>query len=96
MLERLVVENPTEYSAHFEPLKKALNCRYREYIKETLAEYQRRGNYVRIYPAKGSDMYDSFFLGPRPYNKAVYKALFTDEILKTQKITIPSQVKPQE
>lgn len=39
MLERLVVENPTEYSAHFEPLKKALNCRYREYIKETLVEY---------------------------------------------------------
>ena len=26
-------------------------------------------------------MYDQYFQGPRPYNKAVYKALFTDEIL---------------
>lgn len=65
-----------------EALKRASNCKYREYIRETLAEYQRRGNYIRIFPAKGSDMYDSLFQGPRPYNKAVYKALFTDEVLK--------------
>jgi hypothetical protein len=64
-------------------MKRASNIKYREYIRETLAEYQRRGNFVRIYPAKGSDMYDNLFLGPRPYNKAVYKCLFTDEILKT-------------
>lgn len=63
-------------------MKRACNLKYREYIRETLAEYQRRGNFVRIYPAKGSDMYDNLFLGPRPFNKAVYKALFTDEILK--------------
>ena len=78
-----------------EPMKRALNSKYREYIRETCAEYQRRGNYIRIYPAKGSDMYDHFFSGPRPYNKAVYKALFTDEILKTgpQKAeSIPKQM----
>jgi hypothetical protein len=39
MVERLVVENPTEYQPIFEPLKKAINCRYKDYIKETLAEY---------------------------------------------------------
>lgn len=27
-------------------------------------------------------MYDSLFQGPRPYNRAVYKALFTDEVIK--------------
>jgi hypothetical protein len=27
-------------------------------------------------------MYDPYFQGPRPYNKAVYKALFGDDILK--------------
>jgi hypothetical protein len=70
-----------------EPLKKAANCKYREYVRETLAEYQRRGNYIRIYPAKGSDMYDNLFAGPRPYNKAVYKALFSDEIIKTGPLT---------
>jgi hypothetical protein len=64
-------------------MKKALNCKYREYVRETAAEYQRRGNFIRIYPAKNSDIYDQFFSGPRPYNKAVYKALFTDEVLKT-------------
>ena len=96
MVERLVVENPTEYQPIFEPLKKAINCRYKDYIKETLAEYQRRGNYVRIYPAKGSDMYDQYFLGPRPYNKAVYKALFSDDIIKMGKPTIPIQIKQSE
>jgi len=38
-LERLVVESPQDYQPIFEPLKKALSCRYREYIRETLAEY---------------------------------------------------------
>jgi hypothetical protein len=36
-------------------MKKALNVKYREYIREAVAEYQRRGNYIRIYPAKNSD-----------------------------------------
>jgi hypothetical protein len=38
-------------------------------------------------------MYDQYFLGPRPYNKAVYKALFSDEILKMGKSTIPVPIK---
>lgn len=32
-------------------------------------------------------MYDNLFSGPRPYNKAVYKALFSDEIIKTGPLT---------
>ncbi len=79
-LDRISID--PEYASIIEPMKRASNLKYREYIRETLAEYQRRGNFVRIYPAKGSDMYDNLFLGPRPFNKAVYKALFTDEILK--------------
>ena len=78
-LERMQQENPDQ---NLEPLKRAANCKYREYIRETLAEYQRRGNYIRIYPAKGSDMYDPYFNSARPFNKAVYKALFADEVLK--------------
>ena len=69
-------------------MKKAVSSKYREYVRETLAEYQRRGNYVRIYPAKGSDIYDSYFMGPRPYNKAVYKALFEDEVLKSHQVHV--------
>jgi hypothetical protein len=83
-LEKLSGDNcPQDLQNLIEPMKKAANCRYREYIRETLAEYQRRGNFIRIYPAKGSDMFDNLFGGPRPFNKAVYKALFSDEILKT-------------
>lgn len=63
-----------------ESLRKAASLRYKEYIRETLQEHQRKGNFIRIYPAKSSDMYDSFFNGARPFNKLVYKALFTDEV----------------
>lgn len=63
-------------------MKKSATIRYREYIRESTAEFQRRGNYIRIYPAKNSDMYDQYFHSPRPYNKIVHKILFTDEILR--------------
>ena len=65
-----------------ESLRKAASLRYREYIRETLSEHQRKGNFIRIYPAKNSDMYDCFFNTARPFNKLVYKALFTDEIIR--------------
>ena len=61
MIARLAMENPREFSNLVEPMKKASQVRYREYIRETLIENQRRGNYIRIYPAKNSDMYDPFF-----------------------------------
>ena len=64
-------------------MKKAASLRFREYVRETLAENTRKGNFVRIYPAKNSDIYDCFFNGPRSYNKIVYKALYTDEIMRT-------------
>jgi hypothetical protein len=63
-------------------MRKAAALRYRDFVRETQAEYLRRGNFVRIYPAKNSDIYDCFFNGPRPYNKLVYKAIYTDEIMR--------------
>ena len=36
-------------------MRRAAQLRYKEYVRETLAEYQRKGNYIRIYPAKGCD-----------------------------------------
>jgi hypothetical protein len=61
MIERLALDAPSEYGHLVESMKKASAVRYREYIRETLAENTRRGNYLRIYPAKNSDMYDPFF-----------------------------------
>ena len=60
-IERFVQDNPVEYSPLLEPMKKAANLKYKEYLKETVLENQRRGYCIRIYPARGSDMYDPFF-----------------------------------
>lgn len=83
LIDRHCFENTDTYGHLQDPMKKVLPMKYREYVREILAEGQRIGNFIRIYPAAKSDMYDKFFLGPRPYNKAVYKAMFTDEVLKT-------------
>ena len=60
-IDRFVNDNPVEFSPFLEPLKKAANLKYKEYIRETILENQRRGYMLRIYPARGSDMYDPFF-----------------------------------
>ena len=39
-------------------------------------------------------MYDTFFLGPRPYNKAVYKALYTEEIIRYNLNPAGNQIAP--
>jgi len=71
-----------EFGHLSEAMKKAASLRYREYVRETQQEYLRRGHFVRIFPAKNSDIYDCYFAGARPYNRMVYKALYTDEILR--------------
>ena len=40
-------------------------------------------------------MYDPYFNSARPYNKAVYKALFTDEVIKGPSIPKPVQSSSQ-
>jgi hypothetical protein len=70
-IDRFVQENPVEYSPLLEPMKKAANLKYKEYLKETILENQRRGHFVRIYPARGCEMYDPFFSHPRPYTKVI-------------------------
>lgn len=64
-----------------EVLKQAAVLKHREVISDTVSEFQRRGNFVRIYPAKSSYKYDQYFMGARPLNKLVYKALYSDKAL---------------
>lgn len=33
----------------------------RDILKELTSEYERRGNFVRILPAKGCDVYEKYF-----------------------------------
>ena len=37
----------------------------KEIVIETMLEYQRRGNFVRMYPTKNSDYYDCFLSSNR-------------------------------
>lgn len=45
----------------FDSLKKGSQLKYKEYIRETLAENLRKGNYIRMYPSRNSDIYDVYF-----------------------------------
>lgn len=89
MIEKFVNDNAVEYSALFEPMKKAANLKYKEYIKETVLENQKRNQFIRIYPSRGCEMYDAFFTHVRPYNKVITKVLFSDEVVKNYgKLTV--------
>ncbi|PCI27231.1 hypothetical protein COB52_05095 [Candidatus Kaiserbacteria bacterium] len=59
-------------------------------LLDTMGEQMRQGSYVRIYPAKGSDLYDCFFSQNRPANRFIYKCLYSDELVPMIK---PNEVK---
>jgi hypothetical protein len=75
MIDRLVCMAYTDLKAEFaKPSPNIIDCpdieevirltallKHREIITDTIGEYSRRGNYVRIYPAKNSYRYDQFF-----------------------------------
>ena len=52
-------------------------------IRDTLIEDQRKGNFIRIYPSRDSDIYDQYFTPPRASNKILYKYLYSDEIVSS-------------
>ena len=54
-------DTDSELRDNLDLAKKLCGLRFKEVLRETLSEYQRRGNFVRIYPAKGSDVYDIYF-----------------------------------
>ncbi len=55
--------------------------KYREMLIDTLEENERRRNFVRIYPAKGTDLYDNLFEVTRVNHKFIYKYLYGAEPL---------------
>lgn len=67
-----------------------ISAKHRELVFETLDEFQRNRNmnYTCIYPAPGSQLYDKFFISPRPSNQIVHRYLFT----KNEFYTIAKQI----
>lgn len=74
--------------------------KYRDIIYETVTEYNRSGEFVRIFPCRGSKQYEKFFsgvFGTRMLNRIVHKILFTNEIVpyekQTKQLTIDHDLK---
>lgn len=67
-------------------MKKMATLRHREVLKETLQEFQRKGNYVCVYPAQGSNIYDQFFPQIRTLNRFLYKTLFQGDFIESLRV----------
>lgn len=72
----ILIEEQPEFLKHEKLLKKMARTKYKELLRETVAEYNRRNNFVRIYPAYGSDTYDKYFVEARPFNRYINQLLF--------------------
>ena len=83
-----------EYLQKEEILVKLASTKYKEVLREVLAENNRKGNFIRIYPSQGSDFYDQFFEKPRPYNRYVYKMLYSDYFDSSDTGTVPPTNEP--
>ena len=68
--------------------------KHRDVIIDTLEEYERRNNFIRIYPAKGTDHYDKLFEVIRTTHKVVYKYLYGSQMDFTEKEISQYNMKP--
>ena len=62
--------------------------KYRDTVLETVQEYNRCGQFVRIFPCKHSKPYEKYFsgvYGTRMLNRLIHKILFTNEVLPYEK-----------
>ena len=66
-------------------MKIASNLKFRDIVQETCEEFSRKGQFVRIYPARNSKIYDKYFSGQKALSKIIYKALYSNEILPYKK-----------
>lgn len=75
------LQSDTTLSRCSKMVRNLIPIKFKEILKQTLEEDSRRNNFIRIYPAKGTDIYDKYFKNIRPLNVFLYKCLYTDEIL---------------
>ena len=64
--------------------------KFRDILYDTVMEYNRCNEFVRIFPCKGSKPYEKYFsgvFGTRMLNRLVHKALFTSEVLVYDKVS---------
>ena len=83
VIDKLSSQYENEYSNGelAEAMKNSCHLKFRDIITETVHEFNRKGNFVRIYPARNSKMYDKYFGGSKALNKIIYKTFYSNEIL---------------
>ena len=80
LIERTCKEHSQDYAGLSDSLHQACYLKFRDILAETVNEYNRRGEFVRIFPSKNSKIYDKFFM-KSCLNKIIHKALFTSEVI---------------
>lgn len=53
-----ILSRESDFANNIDLVKRLSMLKHKEVLKETLLEMQRMGNFVCIYPSKGSEMYD--------------------------------------
>jgi len=81
LIDKLVEQYEAEYYGLVDNLKASMSLRFRDLIAETVQEHSRMQNFVRIYPARNSKMYDKFLSSHKALNRVIYKVIYTSEIL---------------
>jgi hypothetical protein len=77
-------EYADEFAQEEELLQRLCLVKFRDSLYETVSEYNRSGEFVRIFPSKNSKQYEKFFsgvYGTKVLNRMVQKALFSSEVL---------------
>ena len=54
---------------------------YKKIILESIEEYKRKGNFIRIYPMKGCNIYDKYFYKINKLNRILYSYLYDFKII---------------
>ena len=80
-LEKLILDLENETKEYKELMIKVAKLKHRDLIKEIVYEYERRGNFVRIYPAPGWNEYDKFLQYQKTINRYLYKVLFGGDLV---------------
>lgn len=66
---------------HYTFLKNYLKIKNKEILKQSIEEFERSRDFIRIFPSKNSNLYNKYFENKRSANVFIYKILFTDDIL---------------
>lgn len=72
---------------------KAAKLKNRDLIKEIVTEYERRGDFVRIFPAPGCDEYEKYFQHQKTINKYINKVLYGGDLISKQDLDLKTNLK---